>query len=242
MILVKYCSELPYLAMFCNFLLSFKPAVSYDRCQLALILKPAGQVTCKVNFTRLFSRSSLPMLSACVLQENMLYCIQNQSNRSDIVAKQQKTNAMRILEQKKLPHRLNFYDCDEFTDAVQIAQMLGQDPEQTFKTLMCVGKSGAHYAFVMQGTAEMNLKKAASAAGEKSVQLLPVKEILAVTGYIRGGCTAIGMKKDFPVFLDETALLYDEIIVSGGRLGTQIFLSPDAFLAATNGKTADLQE
>ncbi len=157
------------------------------------------------------------------------------------LAKQQKTNAMRILEQKKLPHRVNFYECDEFTDAVQIAQMLGQDPEQTFKTLMCVGKSGEHYAFVMQGTAEMDLKKAAAAAGEKSVQLLPVKEILAVTGYIRGGCTAIGMKKDYPVFLDETATLYDEIIVSGGRLGTQIFLSPDAFLAATNGKTADLQ-
>lgn len=157
------------------------------------------------------------------------------------MAKQQKTNAMRILEQKKLPHRLNFYDCDEFTDAVQIAQMLGQDPKQTFKTLMCVGKSGEHYAFVMQGTAEMDLKKAAQAAGEKSVQLLPVKEILAVTGYIRGGCTAIGMKKDYPVFLDETAQLYDEIIVSGGRLGTQIFLSPDAFLAATNGKMVDLQ-
>jgi Cys-tRNA(Pro)/Cys-tRNA(Cys) deacylase len=93
----------------------------------------------------------------------------------------------------------------------------------------------------MQGTAEMDLKKAAAAAGEKSIQLLPVKEIQAVTGYIRGGCTAIGMKKDYPVFLDETAVLYDEIIVSGGRLGTQIFLSPDAFLAATGGKTADLQ-
>lgn len=148
---------------------------------------------------------------------------------------------MRILEQKALPHRVNYYDCEEFTDAVQIAEMLGQDPEQTFKTLMCVGKSGAHYAFVMQGTAEMDLKKAAAAAGEKSIQLLPVKEIQAVTGYIRGGCTAIGMKKDYPVFLDETAVLYDEIIVSGGRLGTQIFLSPDAFLEATGGKTADLQ-
>ena len=157
------------------------------------------------------------------------------------MSKQQKTNAMRILEQKQLPHRVNFYECSEFTDAVQIAKMLGQDPEQTFKKLMCVGKSGAHYAFVMQGTAEMDLKKAAAASGEKSVQLLPVKEIQAVTGYIRGGCTAIGMKKDYPVFLDETALLYDEIIVSGGRLGTQIFLTPDSFLAATNGKTADLQ-
>ncbi|MBR1831746.1 MAG: Cys-tRNA(Pro) deacylase [Ruminiclostridium sp.] len=157
------------------------------------------------------------------------------------MAKQQKTNAMRILEQKKLPHTVNYYECGEFTDAVQIAEMLGQDPERTFKTLMCVGKSGAYYAFVMQGTAEMNLKKAAAAAGEKSIALLPVKEIQSVTGYIRGGCTSIGMKKDYPVFLDETALLYDEIIVSGGRLGTQIFLSPDTLLAATNGKAADLQ-
>jgi len=157
------------------------------------------------------------------------------------MSKQQKTNAMRILEQKKLPHRLNFYECSEFTDAVQIAEMLGQSPEQTFKTLMCSGKSGAYYAFVMQGTATMDLKKAAAAAGEKSLSLLPVKEIQAVTGYIRGGCTAIGMKKDYPVFLDQAALQFEEIIVSGGRLGTQIFLSPEAFLAATNGKTADLQ-
>ncbi len=157
------------------------------------------------------------------------------------MAKQQKTNAMRILEQKQLPHTVNFYECGEFTDAVQIAEMLGQDPERTFKTLMCVGKSGAYYAFVMQGTAEMDLKKAAAEAGEKSIALLPVKEILAVTGYIRGGCTSIGMKKNYPVFLDETAMLYDEIIVSGGRLGTQIFLSPDTLLAATDGKMADLQ-
>ena len=85
------------------------------------------------------------------------------------MAKQQKTNAMRILEQKKLPHRLNFYDCDEFTDAVQIAQTLGQDPEMTFKTLMCVGKSGGYYAFVMQGTAEMDLKKAAASASTRSL-------------------------------------------------------------------------
>ena len=87
----------------------------------------------------------------------------------------------------------------------------------------------------------MNLKKAAAAAGEKSVALLPVKEILAVTGYIRGGCTAIGMKKDYPVFLDETAMQYDEIIVSGGRLGTQIFLSPQTLLDATAGKAVPLQ-
>lgn len=157
------------------------------------------------------------------------------------MAKQQKTNAMRILEQKKLPHRLNFYECGEFTDAVTIAEMLGQSPEMTFKTLMCTGKSGGHYAFVVQGTATMDLKKAAAAAGEKSVTLLPVKDIQAVTGYIRGGCTAIGMKKDYPVFLDKEAYAFEEIIVSGGRLGTQIFLSPDTFLAATNGKAADLQ-
>lgn len=154
------------------------------------------------------------------------------------MATPQKTNAMRILEQKKLAHRCIYYDCKEFTDAVQIAAMLGQSIEQTFKTLMCIGKSGGYYAFVIPGAAALDLKKAAACIGEKSVSLLPVKEIQAVTGYIRGGCTAIGMKKEYPVILDAHAAAFEEIIISGGRLGTEILLSPDVFLKATNGKMA----
>ncbi len=153
---------------------------------------------------------------------------------------QQKTNAMRILEQKKLPHTCKYYECDEFHDALQIAEKLGQNPAQTFKTLMCSGKSGGFYAFVLPGPATLDLKKAAAAAGEKSVAMLPVKDIQQVTGYIRGGCTAIGMKKDYPVFLDAAAAQYEEIYVSGGRLGAEIILSPDTFLQATGGKMLPL--
>ncbi len=158
------------------------------------------------------------------------------------MAKPNKTNAMRILDQKHLPYTCFYYDCNAFTDAVQIAEQLGQSPLQTFKTLLCSGKSGAYYAFVMQSTATLDLKKAAAAAKEKSVAMLPVKEIQTVSGYIRGGCTAIGMKKDYPVFLDQSAAAFSEIIISGGRLGTQIHLSPNAFLAATNGTLCDLQQ
>lgn len=143
---------------------------------------------------------------------------------------------MRILEQKQLAHRCFYYDCKEFTDAVQIAAMLGQSAEQTFKTLMCQGRSGGYFAFVIPAPCTLDLKKAASAVGEKSLALLPVKDIQKVTGYIRGGCTAIGMKKDYPVVLDVHAAAFDEIIVSGGKLGTQIHLAPEVFLQATNGQ------
>lgn len=152
------------------------------------------------------------------------------------MASQPKTNAMRILEQKQLPHHCFFYDCKEFTDAVQIAAMLGQSADMTFKTLMCQGKSNGYYAFVIPAPCTLDLKKAAAAVGEKSVALLPVKDIQKVTGYIRGGCTAIGMKKDYPVVLDAHAADFEEIIVSGGKLGTQIHLSPDVFLQATGGR------
>ncbi len=152
------------------------------------------------------------------------------------MASQPKTNAMRILEQKKLPHKCFFYDCKHFTDALQIAEMLDQSPDVTFKSLMCQGKSGAYYAFVIPAPCTLDLKKAAAAVGEKSVALLPVKDIRQVTGYIRGGCTAIGMKKDYPVVLDAHASAFEEIIVSGGKLGTQIHLAPDVFLQATGGK------
>lgn len=152
------------------------------------------------------------------------------------MASQTKTNAMRILEQKKLAHHCFFYECKEFTDALQIAAMLGQSPAQTFKTLMCMGKSGGYFAFVIPAPCTLDLKKAAASVGEKSLALLPVKDIQKVTGYIRGGCTAIGMKKDYPVILDSHASLYDEIIISGGKLGTQIHLSPEVFLQATSGK------
>ena len=142
------------------------------------------------------------------------------------MAKDTKTNAMRILEQKGVAFRVNLYECEEFIDAVHVADQLGQDYECSFKTLVALGKSGAHYVFVLPIAEELDLKKAAKSVGEKSVELIRVKEIFGLTGYIRGGCTPIGMKKQFVTVIDETAQLFDEIIISGGRIGAQIMIDP----------------
>lgn len=142
------------------------------------------------------------------------------------MAKETKTNAMRILEQKGIDFKVNLYTCEEFIDAVHVADQLGQDYDCSFKTLVAVGKTGAHYVFVLPIAEELDLKKAAKSVGEKSVELIHVKEIFGLTGYIRGGCTPIGMKKQFETVIDETAELFDEIIISGGRIGAQIFLNP----------------
>ena len=156
------------------------------------------------------------------------------------MGKEVKTNAMRILGRLKLPYTLNSYECKEFIDGVHIADMLGQDPAQSFKTLVCSGKGGGYYVFVLPVARELDLKKAARAVGAKAVELLPVKEINAVTGYIRGGCTAIGMKKQYPTVIDQSAGEFDRIIISGGRIGSQIFLAPDDFIKATGGSYGDI--
>lgn len=156
------------------------------------------------------------------------------------MGKEVKTNAMRILDRLKLHYTLNSYECKEFIDGVHIADMLGQDPAQSFKTLVCSGKGGGYYVFVLPVARELDLKKAARAVGAKAVELLPVKEINAVTGYIRGGCTAIGMKKQYPTVIDQSAGEFDRIIISGGRIGSQIFLAPDDFIKATGGSYGDI--
>ena len=156
------------------------------------------------------------------------------------MGKEAKTNAMRILDRMKLPYTLNSYECKEFIDGVHIANMLGQDPAQSFKTLVCSGKGGGYYVFVLPVARELDLKKAARAVGARAVELLPVKEINAVTGYIRGGCTAIGMKKQYPTVIDQSAADFDTIIISGGRIGSQIFLAPDDFIRATGGSYGDI--
>ena len=156
------------------------------------------------------------------------------------MGKEAKTNAMRILDRMKLPYTLNSYECKEFIDGVHIANMLGQDPAQSFKTLVCSGKGGGYYVFVLPVARELDLKKAARAVGAKAVELLPVKEINAVTGYIRGGCTAIGMKKQYPTVIDQSAADFDTIIISGGRIGSQILLAPDDFIRATGGSYGDI--
>lgn len=150
--------------------------------------------------------------------------------------KENKTNAMRLLDKNKIPYRANFYACDEFIDGVHIADMLSQPYEQSFKTLVCVGKTGKNYVFVIPVCKELDLKAAAKCVGEKNVELLHVKDIKEVTGYIRGGCTAIGMKKPFPTVIDNSFRVFDEIIISGGALGVQLFITPDNFIKATRAK------
>lgn len=146
--------------------------------------------------------------------------------------KEVKTNAMRILERMKIPFETHTYECDEFIDGKQTADLLGFPHEIMFKTLVTVGADKAYRVFAIPIDEELDLKKAAKAAGCKSLAMIHVKELLGITGYVRGGCTAIGMKKNYPVFMDETALQYPKIIVSGGRIGSQIELTPQDYQKA----------
>lgn len=147
-----------------------------------------------------------------------------------------KTNAMRILDTLGVSYDVITYTCDEFIDGVHLAKELGQPEEQVFKTLVAVGKSGGYFAFVIPVAEELDLKAAARAVGEKAVELIHVKDLTKVTGYVRGGCTAIGMKKDYPTVIDETCILFDKILVSGGRIGSQIAIAPDDYIRATGAK------
>lgn len=151
-----------------------------------------------------------------------------------------KTNAMRILEQKKIPYAVHTYDCEEFMDGVTMADALGQPHELVYKTLVTVAKSREHYVFVIPIEAELDLKKAARTVGEKSVAMIHVKDINAVTGYIRGGCTAVGMKKQYRTVIDESAQELPSMIVSGGRIGSQIELAPQDLAKASGAEFADV--
>ena len=154
----------------------------------------------------------------------------------------EKTNVMRILEQKGISYTSHTYPHEEgvAVDGVTVAQSLGQDPECVFKTLVARGASGNPYVFVIPVAENLDLKKAAQSVGEKSVELLHVKELLGLTGYVRGGCSPVGMKKQFPTVLHETAEILDTMMVSAGRIGFQVELSPTDLLALVEGQTADL--
>lgn len=156
------------------------------------------------------------------------------------MSKEQKTNAMRILDKEKIPYQIHTYQCDKFVDGYETAKALGQPPERTFKTLTTQGKSKNYYVFVLPVSQELDLKKAAHVAGEKSIDMIHVKDICAVTGYIRGGCTSIGMKKNYPVFIQQSAQDFDYIYISGGRIGTQIEISPQNLIKVNKGKFVDI--
>ena len=159
--------------------------------------------------------------------------------------KDEKTNVMRILDQKKVPYTAHFYEESEGPEGtrdygVHVAQALGQDPERAFKTLVAKGASGGYYVFDIPTPASLDLKKAARAAGEKSIDLLPVKDITAVTGYIRGGCSPVGMKKQYPTVFHRTALEFETIYVSAGKIGAQVEVAPQALLELLRAETADI--
>lgn len=139
----------------------------------------------------------------------------------------EKTNVMRILDQNKIEYKAYEYEHEDgVIDGLGVASKLGQDPEMVFKTLVTVSKNKKYYVFVVPVAYELNLKKCAKAVGEKSVEMIAVKELLPLTGYIRGGCSPIGMKKPFKTVVHETAQLYDTIIFSAGKIGYQVEINP----------------
>ena len=156
------------------------------------------------------------------------------------MAKEAKTNAMRMLDRQKVTYETLTYDCDEFVDGMHSADLTGAPYEQSFKTLVMEGKSGGFYVFVDPIEKEVDRKAAAKAVGEKAVDMIHVKDITKITGYVRGGCSPIGMKKPFPTVFDASAGEFEEIYVSGGRIGLTLKVPVDALLKVTGGKLEDI--
>ena len=155
--------------------------------------------------------------------------------------KEEKTNVMRVLEPKGIPYTPHTYEHgDTAPDGVSVARMLGQDPEAVFKTLVTRGASGGYYVFDIPVAHTLDLKKAAKAVGEKSIAMLPARELLPLTGYVHGGCSPVGMKKQFSTVFHETCILYDTICVSAGKVGFQVEVRPDDLMALVGAATADV--
>ena len=156
------------------------------------------------------------------------------------MGKELKTNAVRILERNKIDYELITYECDEFIDGLHTAELTGAPVEQSYKTLVMQGKSKQYYVFVIPIAREVDLKAAAKSVSEKSVEMIHVKDLTAITGYVRGGCSPLGMKKQFPTVIDATAQSYPDIYISGGRIGTTIKVNPLALAKVTRAVFADV--
>lgn len=154
--------------------------------------------------------------------------------------KEVKTNAMRFLDKKKIKYEVIQYECDEFTDGIAVADKCGIPYERSYKTLVAVGKTKNYYVFVIPIAKTLDLKAAARAVGEKSVEMIHVKEILGITGYIRGGCSPLGMKKQFKTVIDESASGFDWIVISGGRIGSSIRMNPMELKEVIRAVSADI--
>lgn len=154
----------------------------------------------------------------------------------------EKTNVIRLLEQSGIKYEEHTYDPTKAISAIEVSDILGQEKERVFKTLVTVSKSKTHYVFVIPGPSTLDLKKAAKAVNEKYIEMLPQKELLPLTGYIHGGCSPIGMKKQFKTIIDETAQLFDTIFVSAGKVGYQVELDPIELKEYCNAEFAPLTE
>ena len=152
-----------------------------------------------------------------------------------------KTNAIRILESKNIPHTtIEYESSDEEIDAISVAIKISADPETVFKTLVARNENNDVHVFVIPGNFDLNLKKAAVASSSKKIELIKVKELQPLTGYIRGGCSPVGMRKPFPTYIDETAQLHEKIFCSAGIRGMQLNIAPDELAAVVDAKYADL--
>ena len=154
--------------------------------------------------------------------------------------KEEKTNVMRVLDQKKIPYTAHTYPADGPIDGVSVAGFLGQDVERVFKTLVTKGASGAYYVFDVPVAENLDLKKAAKAVGEKSIAMLPQKELLPLTGYVHGGCSPVGMKKQFPTVFHQTAKGLSQVAVSAGKIGYQVVCAPKDLMAMRRAAAADI--
>lgn len=158
------------------------------------------------------------------------------------MGKEVKTNAMRILDKNKIPYEILAYECEEFIDGLHTARITGAPVEQSFKTLVARGKSGEYYVFVIPIAMEVRLKTAAKAVGEKSVEMIHVKDITRVTGYVRGGCSPLGMKKQFQTVIHKSAQDFEQIYVSGGRIGASIRVNPLDLAKVTGASFEEIAE
>ena len=156
--------------------------------------------------------------------------------------KEEKTNVMRILDQKKIPYGSHNYLETGAVSGLEVAAALGEDPDSAFKTLVTVGKSKEHYVFVVPVSKELNLKKAAQCVGEKSIEMIKSKELLPLTGYVHGGCSPIGMKKQFVTTIDRSAEQFDKIMFSAGKIGYQVEVSLKDLGKVIRYQTADIAE
>ena len=158
------------------------------------------------------------------------------------MAKQEKTNVMRLLDQKKIPYEIHDYSKTNAIAGEEVASVLGENPDMVFKTLVTVGKSKQNYVFLVPVNQELNLKKAASAVGEKSIEMIKSKDLLGLTGYIHGGCSPVGMKKVFPTVIEASAENFDKIFFSAGKIGFQVELLVSDVEKIIKYKFADITE